>query len=549
MKKSKKFISLLLSFVILLGITAVFGISTYADDEDVVVTTYTSGDFEYQLLDNGTAEITAYNGSDTELVIPSEIDDYVVTSIGYCAFYKNSNLRNVSMGDCITNIGSWSFAYCGSLSQIKLSDQITNIDEYAFYQCIKLQNIKFPNKLVSIGKWSFADCTSLAGTLDFPDSLETIGYNAFYCCENIEKITIGKKLKTINSSFPHGMMVNYKLENVFVSEHNPYFSSKDGVLFNKYISELILYPDSKKGETYCVPKTVEIISKDAFINTHYLTSIVITDNVKNIEENAFFLTYLNNVVILNKDCIIDENYFYGERENKTIYYGYKDSAVQKYASKLGCQFVQLEDNQIIFDGTDGEYIIGSENGFSIHCENSLSDFVSVSVNGEIIDKLNYTLEEGSTILTFKSEYLDTLKAGDYYVTLTYTNAIIPTILTINEGGIEKPNVRPSEPSTEQPDKTPTEQPTVPVEKPTKPADENPTAVPTQPSNDAEELTTNKTIDDTSNTEFNNTTEAATGNQSSPDTGNNINLTPMILLAVSSALVLVLSVSKRKKVTE
>ena len=85
--------------------------------------------------------------------------------------------------------------------------------------------------------------------------------------------------------------------------------------------------------------------------------------IKNIEENAFFLTYLNNVVILNKDCIIDENYFYGERENKTIYYGYKDSAVQKYASKLGCQFVQLEDNQIIFDGTDGEYIIGSENGF------------------------------------------------------------------------------------------------------------------------------------------------------------------------------------------
>lgn len=152
MKKSKKFISLLLSFVILLGITAGFGISTYADDEDVVVTTYTSGDFEYQLLDNGTAEITAYNGSATELVVPSEIDDDVVTSIGYCAFYKNSNLRNVSMGDCITNIGSWSFAYCGSLSQIKLSDQITNIDEYAFYQCIKLQNIKFPNKLVSIGK-------------------------------------------------------------------------------------------------------------------------------------------------------------------------------------------------------------------------------------------------------------------------------------------------------------------------------------------------------------------------------------------------------------
>ncbi len=41
--------------------------------------TFTSGDYEYALLEDGTAEITDYTGRDAELIIPSELDGHPVT--------------------------------------------------------------------------------------------------------------------------------------------------------------------------------------------------------------------------------------------------------------------------------------------------------------------------------------------------------------------------------------------------------------------------------------------------------------------------------------
>lgn len=45
-------------------------------------TTYTSGDYKYILLVDGTVEITRYTGDDSKVIIPEKLDGYVVTSIG-----------------------------------------------------------------------------------------------------------------------------------------------------------------------------------------------------------------------------------------------------------------------------------------------------------------------------------------------------------------------------------------------------------------------------------------------------------------------------------
>ena len=74
--------------------------------------TFTSGDYQYALLDDGTVEIAGYKGSADLLAIPAELDGKAVTSIGDCAFYLCSSLTSVSIPDSVTSIGDSAFYYC-----------------------------------------------------------------------------------------------------------------------------------------------------------------------------------------------------------------------------------------------------------------------------------------------------------------------------------------------------------------------------------------------------------------------------------------------------
>ncbi|MGN0521657.1 MAG: leucine-rich repeat domain-containing protein, partial [Eubacterium sp.] len=254
----KKAISLLLSVVMLLSITAGFDLSAYAK---------VSGDFEYAVLDDGTAEITDYSGTDKSLTIPSTIKGYSVTSIK-----------------------EWSFSD-SKLTKVTIPDSVTKIGDYAFYNSVSLKNVIFGNSLKNIGESAFKSCISIEN-LVLPNSVTTIGISAFDGCKNIETIEIGSSLKTISglndgfATLPHGMMQNYKLKSITVDKNNKYFSSVDGVLFNKDASKLLLYPDNKSTTTYYVPTTVKKIEKNAFINTTKLNNVVIPKSVENID-NAF----------------------------------------------------------------------------------------------------------------------------------------------------------------------------------------------------------------------------------------------------------------------
>ena len=80
-------------------------------DEDV----FTSGDYQYCILEDGTAEITRYSGEDSVLKIPNTLD-----------------------GKTVTSIGDQAFAWCRSLTSIELPDSVTSIGDQAFWGCNNL---------------------------------------------------------------------------------------------------------------------------------------------------------------------------------------------------------------------------------------------------------------------------------------------------------------------------------------------------------------------------------------------------------------------------
>lgn len=69
---------------------------------------------------------------------------------------------------------------------------------------------------------------------------------------------------------------------------------------------------------------------------------------------------------------------------------------------------------------------------TVTADGECSKFVSVSVDGTVVDAANYTVESGSTIVTFTKAYVNTLSVGTHTVRLTYTDGYAETTLTITK---------------------------------------------------------------------------------------------------------------------
>ena len=145
-----------------------------------------------------------------------------------------------------------------------------------------LTSIVFPNTLTSIGDEAFYGCESLVGTLTFPSTLTSIGRMAFIYCIKLTSIIIPESVTSIESSAFSG---NTGL--ISVNSNNPIYSSADGVLFNKTLSLLINCPTSK-SDSYSIPNTVKIIGEHAFENCNLLNIITIPSSVDTIQEFAFW---------------------------------------------------------------------------------------------------------------------------------------------------------------------------------------------------------------------------------------------------------------------
>ena len=93
--------------------------------------TVTSDKWVYEAVD-GSISLVGYNGRDSVIEIPSEIDGVPVTSLGEGLFEENNRLREVTIPDSVTDIGPSSFENCTELTVVRLSANIERIQSKAF---------------------------------------------------------------------------------------------------------------------------------------------------------------------------------------------------------------------------------------------------------------------------------------------------------------------------------------------------------------------------------------------------------------------------------
>ncbi len=236
------------------------------------------------------------------LIIPAKVDGYPVTKIKSGAFYNNqatsltipASVTNIEIdteygfgGPCLENV------YVDSANKHYSSDGgvLFNKDktELLCYPEGKKQTaytIPSTVKKIKSGAFQLSEIKSLT----IPNNVTHIESGAISWCHSLESVNIGSGVNSIDTTW--GVFEGCSsLKQILVSDNNKYFTSVNGVLFNKDKTKLVRYPSGKTNNTYTVPSTVTTIGSNAFDRCENLTSVVLGENVSLIDWNAFYSCY------------------------------------------------------------------------------------------------------------------------------------------------------------------------------------------------------------------------------------------------------------------
>ena len=251
--------------------------------------------------------ITGVTISDTvESILPLAFSHHVTN------FTVSPNNKNYSSSDdgriLFNKDKTVLITYPSATGNITIPDSVTSIGEDAFSRCSSLTSVTIGNNVTSIGYSAFDGCRSLTSVI-IPDSVIEICEEVFYNCDSLTSVTIGAGVTKIGEK---AFCVCNNLTNFTVSPNNKNYSSSDDgrILFNKDKTVLIAYPSATGDIT--IPDSVTSIGDYAFRGCNNLISVTIPDSVTSIGNAAFaFCKNLASITIPDGVISIGDQAFCG----------------------------------------------------------------------------------------------------------------------------------------------------------------------------------------------------------------------------------------------
>ena len=290
----KKIISLFISLVMLLSITAGLNLTVNAE-----TLTGKCGENVTYSLDTSTGELVISGTGD--------MADYSLDNDS--PFCDNSNIKSVIIENGVTSIGESAFNSCTSLTSVTIPDSVTSIGERAFEVCSSLTSVTIPNGVTSIGVCAFYSCDNLT-SVTIPNSVTSIGesafdgtayYNDISNWENNEVLYIGNHLIKVKTT----IRGDYSIKENTICIADSAFGGCDNLT------------------SVTIPDSVTSIGDEAFYSCDNLTSITIPNSVTSIGDHAFGYN------------------FAGERVKGFTIYGTLGTEAERYANDNGFTFMDV----------------------------------------------------------------------------------------------------------------------------------------------------------------------------------------------------------------
>ncbi len=293
--------------------------------------TYKVNDNGEAVITGGVPEITVYNlqeyrkdlaftsNSDrSELVIPATIDGYPVVGIADRAFAYRQDIRILRIEGGVRYIGAYAFAGCRHMGTPRLGEGLQAIGEGAFR-----------DNLFS-GDWEVKMGYSDNGFL--PDSLMSIGKEAFACCSNMKTILLppfadidpkafeqtpwqeardekfqirGSCLEKIKGNTDQILEIPYGVTRLARGEWMTGESIMDEISSQTVYEEIVF------------PNTVVQLG-DSCLARLKIKRIEMPDSIKDIQGSAFMYGEVSEIILSEKTEVIGESAFYGVDGFETI---------------------------------------------------------------------------------------------------------------------------------------------------------------------------------------------------------------------------------------
>lgn len=108
-----------------------------------------------------------------------------------------------------------------------------------------------------------------------------------------------------------------------------------------------------------------------------------------------------------------------------------------FADENATNEIKLDDTVIsklspeIIEGKGQSITAGEKKELTFKSNAAFSDFIRVELDGKTLDEKNYTVKEGSTVVTLKADYVAALSAGEHTIGIVSTNGTATTTFTVN----------------------------------------------------------------------------------------------------------------------